>query len=207
MNTSPWVASLLFSTLLFALPYQGAAAAELQPASSPTAKAATRASQPVSTAPVTKARKAKPSRRLSKATRSALQPLAGPAALALPPPRSAEGNLAAAMGRDTSNGLRETVEPPVAAGSARPFSVTLKPDADLTADDVVLASDEAAAEPGTEAQAGAPLADALGAESVSVIDRFSNKPRAKAITNGPLRLRLHDKALRASVQIPLPDGQ
>lgn len=43
----------------------------------------------------------------------------------------------------------------------------------------------------------------LGEESVSVIDRVADKPKAKPLSRGPLRMRMQDKGVRASVQIPL----
>lgn len=47
----------------------------------------------------------------------------------------------------------------------------------------------------------------LGEESVSVIDRFADKPKAKPLSNGPLRVRMKDSGLRASVQIPLSSNE
>ena len=45
--------------------------------------------------------------------------------------------------------------------------------------------------------------NALGAESVSVIDRIADKPKAQPLVSGPLRVRVQEKGVRASVQIPL----
>ena len=43
----------------------------------------------------------------------------------------------------------------------------------------------------------------LGSEGVSVIDRVADKPKAQPIVSGPLRVRVQEKGLRASVQIPI----
>ena len=44
---------------------------------------------------------------------------------------------------------------------------------------------------------------ALGQEELSVIDRTRDKPKAQPIASGPLRVRVKDSGVRASVQIPL----
>ncbi len=150
--------------------------------------------------------KARSGRRLSKATLSALKPQNGQ----LAPPgsaRPADGSLAAAMGQDTSSGLREPtpVSAVVTDTSTTSLNIDVKPTGLLSSEEPApVAASATANQAGTEAQAAASSSEVdLGQESVSVIDRFSNKPKAKQITNGPLRLRMHDKALRASVQIPL----
>ena len=91
-----------------------------------------------------------------------------------------------------SDPLRQPL--PLADESSRTAPFTLNPNepALLAVDATDLVEPAATADP-----------DALGQESISATDRIGDKPKTRAITQGPLRLRVKDKGLRASVQIPL----
>lgn len=125
--------------------------------------------------------KKKTPRRYSKATRSALRAMGG----------TAQG-----LPRAAYKGVQPLPETPSAVSQLQVFK--------LRPADVLASRTEAVAEPPVsllsemKADAGT-----LGDEPVSVIDQIRDKPKAQPIVNGPLRLRLHDQGLRASVQIPL----
>lgn len=91
---------------------------------------------------------------------------------------------------------------PLADVSARTAPFTLAPNAqgllaepDPTASVV---SDDSGAIPAIDP-------DALGQDAIPATDRLDNKPKTRPIAQGPLRLRIKDQGLRASVQIPLED--
>ncbi len=146
----------------------------------------------------------------SKATLSAFQPI--DASKVQPPP---DENAAAAPGeaalspvlrhdKADSDPLRQPL--PLADEAARnpPFAMVPQDGGLLDKNEAEEVTEpDAAANEG--ATAPAPVADSavLGQETQSVIDRNTDKPKTQPIARGPLRVRVKDKALRATVQIPL----
>lgn len=205
MNITYWIAAVSISTVLLT------SAASAEPQSAPVKLSVSAAPTTVTTKHRSaqtpkKSVKKKPSKKLSKATRSALESGKLKQAMDKHDAKSAPSEaLASAMGRDTSEGLRESGSAPVVANTPNHLSMKLSNSGLVAADAAAPTLPIGAAELAADDQVvDLSSADVFGEQQVSVIDRFSDKPKSKvAIANGPLRLRLHDKALRASVQIPI----
>lgn len=151
------------------------------------------------TKPLAKKRKSKSGKHLSKATLSAFQPLHADAALkpAMPGDSAAAIALSPVVAKAELESLRD---PPAAeARSGLALDIPVSGQA-YFADEVSGAAKAEVFERDTEA---AMDSDQLGAEPVSVIDRISDKPKGKPLANGPLRVKMKDSGLRASVQFPL----
>lgn len=138
------------------------------------------------------------SRHYSPATLSAFRPYVANAPAASAEPASAFINTAPAADLRAPPQLAETVE------KSSVFNVESNRGAVLVDEDDHTAFEQAASSTNSNDPASFG-GDTLGSESVSVIDRIADKPKAKAIASGPLRVRVNDRALRASVQIPLSD--
>lgn len=176
------IAGLLASSLSFAQ----AAAITIPQAESVSAKPKAAAVPP--------RQKRKSGKRYSKTTLSAFKPLnaqqtQAPAEATEP---SATRSSVLLNAEPESDPLRQAL--PLADESSRTAPFTLNPD-----DQALLEVD--AADPVESELVTDP--DALGQESISATDRANDKLKTRPITQGPLRLRVKDKGLRASVQIPL----
>lgn len=137
--------------------------------------------------------KAKAGKRYSKATMSAFRPLnKQPASPAL-------RHSAAHMGLQAHKS-----QAALAPERAAPFAIAPFAQGGLSQDDAAFVLPEIAGSNPQSQQIAE--SDVLGQESVSVVDRFADKPKATPLTKGPLRLRMQDKGLRASVRIPLGDN-
>lgn len=202
MNTHLWLSSLTLGAALIVSPQSFAQANALR--DNPTAAAAANVStsKPATAAKTHKTKKPKPAKHLSKATLSAFQPLDQARAQITPPAGAASAALSPMMLNKPGEGLRE--QPITADTSARSDVLNIAPvDQSLLADDgSAFVPDESVT---TQEQVAniATDSDALGEESVSVIDRNTDKFKAKPLASGPLRVRVKDKGVRASVQIPI----
>ena len=137
---------------------------------------------------VVQRKKRRAGKHYSKATLSAFQPLA------------AHSGHAAAVRPVASMGLKPRPTAPLPSLSA-PFFIAPVAQGVLAADEQPFVLTEVGS-----LQPSAVLvedSDVLGQESVSVIDRFSDRPKARPLAKGPWRLRMRDQGLRATVQIPI----
>lgn len=149
----------------------------------------------------------KGSKAYSKATLSAFAPYAAPAAPAALP-LAAPATVSAVVIAPQGDGLRESLPAPLPeASTSSALGLQMQPKGLLASDpteskpvtlDEAVATDEATVTPAAAADA-----TTLGQEELSVIDRTRDKPKAQPIASGPLRVRVKDSGVRASVQIPL----
>ena len=172
------------------------------PLDKPAATQKAAAAKPAVKAQKAKKSKSRPAKHFSKATLSAFQPIDQAHAQITPPAGAASAALSPVMLNKPGEGLRE--QPITADTSARTQVINIAPvDQSLLVDDgSAFVPDEAVT---TEEQVAdlASDSDVLGEESVSVIDRNTDKFKAKPLASGPLRVRVKDKGVRASVQIPI----
>lgn len=177
---------------LLALSVSGAALAQTYTAAPQTAAAAEQAK------PIAKKRKAKSAKRLSKATLSAFAPLDGSTALK---PAAAGSPAASALSPMMAGKSMESLrdQPVAESQSGLALDIPVSGQA-YFADEVSGAAKAEVFERDTETAVDS---DQLGAEPVSVIDRISDKPKGRPLANGPLRVKMKDSGLRASVQFPL----
>lgn len=199
MNISPALLSVLIGSACWvalplpAQPLTPTTAVAPAPAVAPAAKPT---SKPAPTAKAKASRK-KRAKRYSKATLSAFQPLpAAPAATV--PAGLAPIALSPVVKPEAAQAIQPREAPVVEAASPLAQPVERAPAFD---EDSRLVQHERP----VDAPAGE--SDALGQESVSVIDRFADKPKAQPLTEGPLKVRVKDSGVRASVQIPLDAGK
>lgn len=173
--------------------------------------ASTAAAQPAAPKPGKKKTRRKGSKAYSKATLSAFSPYAAPAAAALPATSDVLGvpaTVSTVVAVPQGEGLRESLPTPLAEADTRSaLGLQMQPQGLLASDpteakpitaEEALAADESAAAAATSGDA-----TALGQEELSVIDRTRDKPKAQPIASGPLRVRVKDSGVRASLQIPL----
>ncbi len=194
MNTIPKISILAFALAL--LPMGLAVAAEKPVPPQPVTQSSASSGQ-VKAAPVSKKAKAKKrskrrGKAYSKATMSAFQPM--------PQTRtqSVQGSQSAASIALSPMVNKDAVQrPEQTAAPGSDSSGFVIPDVNTAYDEE---TSNAQHERPTDAVGES---SELGQESVSVIDRFADKPKAKPLANGPLRVRMKDSGLRASVQIPL----
>lgn len=139
-----------------------------------------------------KRKKAKVGKRYSKATMSAFRPLNKQQTSPALPPAAAH------------MGLAQKRPAALVAERAAPFAIAPFEQQVVSQDDAAFVLPEIAGSNRQGQQIGE--SDVLGQESVSVVDRFADKPKATPLAKGPLRLRMQDKGLRASVRIPLADN-
>lgn len=148
--------------------------------------------------------KKKSGKRYSKTTLSAFKPLNAKQTQA---PAAATENSAAQSpvllnAQPVQDPLRQPLPQADPSARAAPFALTTK-------DQGLLAADaESAVEPAPTASlvtedGAATDPDGLGQQPSSATDRLNNKPKTGSIAQGPFRLRVKDKAVRATVQIPL----
>ncbi|MES2682271.1 MAG: hypothetical protein V4650_02040 [Pseudomonadota bacterium] len=176
MNIKPLISGLLLSVGLLMTTTSMADSGKNQPGQPVTAaEAGSKANQ--------KALKRKPAKRYSKATLSAFKSLSTTAQAA--PQISSDPLNPPLMVQDLGLSLRsgESANAPV-SGLALQDSNEPDPSQNLLAEFTAENNE-------------------LGSESVSVIDRIADKPKAQPIVSGPLRVRVQEKGVRASVQIPL----
>ena len=149
--------------------------------------------------PVAKKRKAKSGKRLSKATLSAFQPLDG--SNVFNPAAARDSNAASSLSPMVGGKMIESLrEQPVAeSNSGLSLDIPVSGQA-YFADEVSGMARAEVFERDTTTAAGS---DQLGAEPISVIDRISDKPKGKPLASGPLRVKMKDSGVRASVQFPL----
>ncbi|MES2885194.1 MAG: hypothetical protein V4709_10335 [Pseudomonadota bacterium] len=185
---------------LLALSVSGAASAQTPtPSASPLPSSATQRAKPV-VKPVAKKRKAKSPKRLSKATLSAFEPLDGSAALK--PASAGTSAAASALSPMVTGKMDESLRQQPVLESHSGLSL------DLPVSGQAYFADEVSGTAKTEVferndTATVEGGDQLGAEPVSVIDRISDKPKGRPLANGPLRVKMKDSGVRASVQFPL----
>lgn len=189
------------------------AAASTQPSAAATATATATASkkQVTSTKPAAKKATRRSSKRYSKATLSAFAPYAAPAAaapLATSDVLGVPATMSTVVAAPQGEGLRESQPSPL-AGSESSSALNLQMQAqtllgnDASESKPVTVEEAAAVDESTTAAANAGDEMELGQEAQSVIDRTRDRPKAQPIASGPLRVRVKDSALRATVQIPL----
>ena len=146
---------------------------------------------------------------LSKATLSAMQPVDQAQLLPTPDADNAATQNAAARPAVVMNAAPvaslQSVAPSEAPSAlASSLSRGLSDQTNLEDDEgEPLVTEPASLETPREEAAQLANAESLGEQQVSVIDRIADKPKATPIAKGPLRLKVHDKALRATVKIPL----
>ncbi|MDO9452699.1 MAG: hypothetical protein Q7J29_07540 [Stagnimonas sp.] len=199
MNTHLWLSSVTLGAALLLLP-QGIAQANALP-NTPVVAGAAASKNTVKTSKTSKSKKTKPAKRLSKATLSAFQPL-DQTQIITPPAGAASAALSPIILSKSGEGLRE--QPVTVDDSAGSKVINIAPvdQSALVDDGSAFIPDETDAPAGQVAELAAD-SDALGEESVSVIDRNTDKFKAKPLGTGPLRVRVKDKGVRASVQIPI----
>ena len=212
LNLKPlWMASALVccSSLLSApVSAQTPAAGALTGAAATAVPAKPAAATPK---PSKKKTRRKGSKAYSKATLSAFSPYAAPAAaapLATSDVLGVPATVSTVVVVPQGEGLRESLPTPLAeADTSSALGLQMQPQALLTNDptestpvsvDEALAADDTAVAAATNGDE-----TALGQEELSVIDRTRDKPKAQPIASGPLRVRVKDSGVRASVQIPL----
>ncbi len=133
----------------------------------------------------------KPKKRYSKATLSAFQPV--PLASSVPSVADRQSAAFITLSPLVQKDMLHPEPPPSSAGTGS-FAIP----------DIQTAYDEDSSNVQHERSTTAVgESNVLGQESVSVIDRFADKPKARPLANGPLRMRMKDSGVRASVQIPL----
>ena len=150
--------------------------------------------------PVAKKRKAKSGKRLSKATLSAFQPLDGSSALK--PADASHSNAASSLSPMVTGKMDESLreQPVLESHSGLSLDLPVSGQAYFADEVSGTAKAEVFERNDTATVEGS---DQLGAEPVSVIDRISDKPKGKPLANGPLRVKMKDSGVRASVQFPL----
>jgi len=171
----------------------------------------TTAVKPAAQKPSKKKTRRKAGKPYSKATLSAFAPYAAPAAAAplatsnvLGVPATVSTVVAAPQGE----GLRESLPTPLAeADTSSALGLQMQPQGLLASDPTeakpITAEEALAADESAVASTTSGGETALGQEELSVIDRTRDKPKAQPIASGPLRVRVKDSGVRASVQIPL----
>ena len=193
-----WFASALLSGSL------GYSATALASPAAPEVSAAAAPQKSVAKKPARKA-----ARTYSKATLSAFAPYEAPAAaapLATSDVLGVPATVSTVVIVPPGEGLREQPPSLTEAEAMRTIKIDMPPqDAVASNPDEskgVTVEEAAAMDESTSASAMAGDETELGQEAQSVIDRSSDKPKAQPIASGPLRVRVKDSALRASVQIP-----
>lgn len=178
MTIKPFIYTLaLGAGLVMAHAHANAPTASTTPAAAVTTHSAKASQKPT---------KRKAPRRYSKATLSAFKPL---------DPRAQPAPLTDA----------KLINPPA---TAQDQALKLKSDQDIgvtSSADVAIPPQDVEGSESSQNLLAEFSADSmeLGQESVSVIDRVADKPKAQPIVSGPMRVRVQDKGVRATVQIPL----
>ena len=156
------------------------------------------------TKPAVKIHKAKPKKGYSKATRSALRPqpdIVGASQGAIAPSAFNSAASIALSPVVKKNAVRALPEKPaVLPSGAGTASISLKSGFASKSYD-----EESSLNQHDRNTESAVESDVLGQEALSVVDRFADKPKARPISEGPLRVKMKDSGVRASVQIPLTE--
>lgn len=182
----------------------------------PTANPGAASKKPVtSQKPASKKATRKSSKPYSKATISAFAPYTAPAAaapLATSDVLGAPATLSTVVVAPQGEGLREPLPTPLESDEASSgLNLQMQSQSllgtDASESKPVTVEEAAAVDQSTTGSALAGDETALGQEEQSVIDRTRDRPKAQPLASGPLRVRVKDSALRATVQIPLESSR
>lgn len=199
MNTkSSWVAIALValaSPLCFAQ-------TNAPPVVTPPPSEITAAKPKAASAPTRQKRKS--GKRYSKTTLSAFKPLNAKQTQVPPAATGSSATLSPVLlnAQPEQDPLRQPLPQADLSARTAPFTLTTE-DQGLQAADAEGAVEPDPASSVVTEDGSATDPDGLGQQSSPATDRLNNKPKTRAIAKGPFRLRVKDKAVRASVQIPL----